>query len=66
MYFLLDRSGYEQVALRSLNLGICPKLSVLSIEAPYMVSLDLKCFGRLSESSIICPLLTSLDASFCG
>jgi len=40
-------------------------LSVLNIEAPYMVSLELKGCGVLSEASIMCPLLTSLDASFC-
>ncbi|KOM49575.1 hypothetical protein LR48_Vigan08g040200, partial [Vigna angularis] len=53
-----------QVGLSSLNLGICPKLSTLSIEAPYMVSLELKGCGVLSEAFINCPLLTSLDASF--
>ncbi|XP_043811317.1 F-box/LRR-repeat protein 15 isoform X2 [Manihot esculenta] len=55
-----------EVALRSLNLGICPKLSMLNIEAPYMVSLELKGCGVLSEATINCPLLTSLDASFCS
>ncbi|WZZ09570.1 hypothetical protein YC2023_095491 [Brassica napus] len=59
----LETAFFKPVALQSLNLEICPKLNVLNIEAPYMVSLDLKCFGVLSEASIICPLL---DASFCG
>lgn len=54
-----------QVGLKSLNLGICPKLNVLHIEASQMVSLELKGCGILSEASINCPLLTSLDASFC-
>ncbi|CAN8229593.1 unnamed protein product [Cochlearia groenlandica] len=62
----LETALFQPVALRTLNLGICPKLSVLIIEAPYMVSLELKGCGVLSEASIICPLLTSLDASFCG
>ena len=61
----LKHSASFQVALRSLNLGICPKLKILSIEAPCMVSLELKGCGVLSEASINCPLLTSLDASFC-
>jgi len=55
----------SQVGLRSLNLGICPKLNILSIEAMVMVSLELKGCGVLSEASVNCPLLTSLDASFC-
>ena len=54
-----------QVGLRSLNLGICPKLNILSIEAAFMVSLELKGCGVLSEAFVNCPLLTSLDASFC-
>lgn len=54
-----------QVGLRSLNLGICPKLSMLVIEAPEMDLLELKGCGVLSEASINCPRLTSLDASFC-
>lgn len=56
---------FLQVGMRSLNLGICPKLSALHIEAPCMVGLELKGCGVLSEASINCPLLTSLDASFC-
>lgn len=54
-----------KVGLQSLNLGICPKLSNLTIEAPKMVVLELKGCGVLSKASISCPLLTSLDASFC-
>lgn len=54
-----------QVGLHSLNLGICPKLNSLHIEAARMVLLELKGCGVLSEASINCPLLTSLDASFC-
>lgn len=54
-----------QVGLRSLNLGICPKLNILRIDASLMVSLELKGCGVLSEASLNCPLLTSLDASFC-
>lgn len=54
-----------QVGLQSLNLGICPKLNSLHIEAERMVLLELKGCGVLSEASINCPLLTSLDASFC-
>lgn len=54
-----------QVGLKSLNMGICPKLNVLYVEAPLMVSLELKGCGVLSEAFIFCPLLTSLDASFC-
>lgn len=56
---------YCQVGLQSLNLGICPKLNELKIEAPTMVLLELKGCGVLSEALINCPLLTSLDASFC-
>ncbi|KAJ4880684.1 F-box/LRR-repeat protein 15 [Raphanus sativus] len=52
----LETAIFKPVALRSLNLGIFPKLSVLSLEAPYMLSLDLKYCGVLSEASIICPL----------
>ncbi|XP_054818807.1 F-box/LRR-repeat protein 15 isoform X2 [Prosopis cineraria] len=55
-----------EVGLRSLNLGICPKLNTLNIEAPNMISLELKGCGGLSEASINCPLLISLDASFCS
>ncbi|KAI5427303.1 hypothetical protein KIW84_032643 [Lathyrus oleraceus] len=55
-----------KVGLRSLNLGICPKLNILRIEAMLMVSLELKGCGGLSEASLNCPLLTSLDASFCS
>ncbi|XP_058108585.1 F-box/LRR-repeat protein 15-like isoform X2 [Magnolia sinica] len=55
-----------EVGLRSLNLGICPKLSVLQIDAPYMSGLELKGCGVLSQASINCPRLTSLDASFCS
>ncbi|KAH1056879.1 hypothetical protein J1N35_034944 [Gossypium stocksii] len=54
-----------EVALRSLNLGIWPKLNTLRINAPDMVSLELKGCGVLSDASINCPLLKSLDASFC-
>ncbi|KAK8509178.1 hypothetical protein V6N13_062233 [Hibiscus sabdariffa] len=62
----LERASFCPVALRSLNLGICPKLNTLGIDAPLMVSLELKGCGVLSEASINCPLLTSLDASFCS
>ncbi|ONM06636.1 F-box/LRR-repeat protein 15 [Zea mays] len=55
----------KEVGLESLNLGICPKLSVLHIEAPNMSILELKGCGVLSKASINCPRLTSLDASFC-
>jgi len=65
IYGNLKYSAPFQVALRLLNLGICPKLNMLSIEAPFMVSLELKGCGVLSEATINCPLLTSLDASFC-
>ncbi|XP_044414982.1 uncharacterized protein [Triticum aestivum] len=54
-----------QVGLESLNLVICPKLSVLLIEAPNMSILELKGCGVFSEASINCPCLISLDASFC-
>ncbi|XP_020104020.1 F-box/LRR-repeat protein 15 isoform X2 [Ananas comosus] len=54
-----------EVGLESLNLGICPKLSVLEIEAPKMLILELKGCGVLSQASINCPCLKSLDASFC-
>ncbi|MED6206877.1 F-box/LRR-repeat protein 15 [Stylosanthes scabra] len=62
----LERASFCPVGLRSLNLGICPKLNILSIEAPFMVSLELKGCGVLSEAFVNCPLLTSLDASFCS
>ncbi|KAG5045081.1 hypothetical protein AAZX31_06G051600 [Glycine max] len=62
----LERASFCPVGLLSLNLGICPKLNTLSIEAPFMVSLELKGCGVLSEAFINCPLLTSLDASFCS
>ncbi|RYQ85246.1 hypothetical protein Ahy_B10g104750 isoform B [Arachis hypogaea] len=62
----LERASFCPVGLLSLNLGICPKLNILSIEAPFMVSLELKGCGVLSEVFINCPLLTSLDASFCS
>ncbi|GFQ03930.1 F-box/LRR-repeat protein 15 [Phtheirospermum japonicum] len=62
----LERANFSPVGLRSLNLGICPKLNVLHLEAPEMVSLELKGCGVLSEALIDCPLLTSLDASFCS
>ncbi|KAL6642953.1 hypothetical protein ACP70R_021134 [Stipagrostis hirtigluma subsp. patula] len=55
----------DTVGLESLNLGICPKLSVLHIEAPSMSILELKGCGVLSQASINCPHLASLDASFC-
>lgn len=54
-----------KVGLRSLNLGICPKLNELKLEAPHMDLLELKGCGGLSEAAINCPRLTSLDASFC-
>ncbi|KAL6965731.1 F-box/LRR-repeat protein 15 [Sarracenia purpurea var. burkii] len=62
----LERASFFPVGLQALNLGICPKLSALHIEAPRMVLLELKGCGVLSEASINCPLLTSLDASFCS
>ncbi|KAG4392001.1 hypothetical protein AAZX31_04G054500 [Glycine max] len=62
----LERASFCPVGLLSLNLGICPKLNTLSIEAPFMVSLELKGCGVLSEAFINCPLLASLDASFCS
>ncbi|XP_057959858.1 F-box/LRR-repeat protein 15 [Malania oleifera] len=62
----LERASFCPVGLRSLNLGICPNLNSLVIEAPQMVLLELKGCGVLSEASINCPLLTSLDASFCS
>ncbi|MFS7917099.1 hypothetical protein Hanom_Chr03g00185051 [Helianthus anomalus] len=71
LYFnIIRKSGlcfsvHNYVGLRSLNLGICPKLNALKIEAPSMVLLELKGCGVISEAFINCPLLTSLDASFC-
>ncbi|XP_027354138.1 F-box/LRR-repeat protein 15-like isoform X2 [Abrus precatorius] len=62
----LERASFCPVGLSYLNLGICPKLNTLSIEAPSMVSLELKGCGVLSEALINCPLLISLDASFCS
>ncbi|XP_020234612.1 F-box/LRR-repeat protein 15 [Cajanus cajan] len=62
----LETAKFCPVGLRSLNLGICPKLNILSIEAMFMVSLELKGCGVLSEALLNCPLLTSLDASFCS
>lgn len=64
MSFLV--SLFLKVGLRSLNLGICPKLTELRLEAPRMDLLELKGCGGLSEAAINCPRLTSLDASFCG
>ncbi|XP_038991526.1 F-box/LRR-repeat protein 15-like [Hibiscus syriacus] len=61
----LERASFCPASLLSLNLGICPKLNTLKIDAPCMVSLELKGRGVLSEASINCPLLTSLDASLC-
>jgi len=61
----LQNAAFCPVGLESLNLGICPKLSVLHIEAPNMSILELKGCGVLSKASINCPRLTSLDASFC-
>lgn len=63
--FFIHFINLLQVGLRSLNMGICPKLNALHVEAPQMVSLELKGCGVLSEAFIYCPLLTSLDASFC-
>ncbi|KAM0040285.1 putative F-box/LRR-repeat protein [Helianthus debilis subsp. tardiflorus] len=57
---------HVMVGLRSLNLGICPKLNGLKIEAPSMVLLELKGCGVISEAFINCLFLTSLDASFCS
>ncbi|KAG6512735.1 F-box/LRR-repeat protein 15-like isoform X2 [Zingiber officinale] len=54
-----------QVGLELLDLGICPRLSVLQIEAPSMQVLELKGCGILSEAYISCSCLKSLDASFC-
>ena len=65
IYGKLKYSAPFQVALQLLNLGICPKLNMLSIEAPFMESLELKGCGVLPEATINCPLLASLDASFC-
>ncbi|XP_050379673.1 uncharacterized protein LOC126797025 [Argentina anserina] len=50
----LESVAFFLVGLRALNLGICPN----------MVLLELKGCVVLSEASIICPLSTSLDASF--
>ncbi|KAF8720451.1 hypothetical protein HU200_023694 [Digitaria exilis] len=61
----LQSAAFCPVGLESLNLGICPKLSILRVEAPNMTILELKGCGVLSEAFINCPLLTSLDASFC-
>lgn len=54
-----------QVGLVSLNLGICPHLTTLEIEAVQMTTLDLRGCGVLSQASIRCPHLSSLDASYC-
>lgn len=62
----IESASFVPVALQSLNLGICPKLSTLGIEALHMVVLELKGCGVLSDAYINCPLLTSLDASFCS
>ncbi|XP_047967002.1 F-box/LRR-repeat protein 15-like isoform X1 [Salvia hispanica] len=62
----LEKASFSPVGLKSLNMGICPKLNVLHVEAPLMVSLELKGCGVLSEAYIHCPLLTTLDASFCS
>lgn len=55
----------SQVGLVSLNLGICPHLRTLEIEAVNMTTLDLRGCGVLSQASIRCPHLSSLDASYC-
>jgi hypothetical protein len=55
-----------QVGLVSLNLGICPHLMKLEIEAAQMTALDLRGCGVLSQASICCPRLLSLDASYCS
>ncbi|XP_057799893.1 F-box/LRR-repeat protein 15-like [Salvia miltiorrhiza] len=62
----LESASFSPVGLKSLNMGICPKLNVLYVEAPLMVSLELKGCGVLSKAFIYCPLLTTLDASFCS
>nr|CAB3494824.1 unnamed protein product [Digitaria exilis] len=62
----LQSAAFCPVGLESLNLGICPKLSILRVDAPNMSILELKGCGVLSEAFINCPLLTSLDASFCS
>ncbi|XP_076926828.1 F-box/LRR-repeat protein 15-like [Bidens hawaiensis] len=62
----LEKATFCPVGLPYLNLGICPKLNVLNIDAPSMVQLELKGCGVLSMSCINCPLLKSLDASFCS
>ncbi|KAK4490917.1 hypothetical protein RD792_001636 [Penstemon davidsonii] len=62
----LEHASFSPVGLKSLNLGICPKLNALHIEAPRMVALELKGCGVLYVAFIYCPLLTSLDASFCS
>ncbi|KAL6534054.1 F-box/LRR-repeat protein 15 [Orobanche hederae] len=62
----LERASFSPVGIKFLNMGICPKLGVLHVEAPLMVSLELKGCGVLSEAFIYCPLLASLDASFCS
>lgn len=61
----LNFDSVTQVGLGSLDLGICPRLCVLRIEAPKMLLLELKGCGVLSEAYINCPCLMSLDASFC-
>lgn len=53
------------MGLVSLNLGICPHLRTLEIEAVNMTTLDLRGCGVLSQASIRCPHLSSLDASYC-
>lgn len=64
-YALISIMTVVQVGLELLDLGICPRLSVLQIEAPSMLVLELKGCGMLSEAYISCPCLKSLDASFC-
>ncbi|XP_024391133.1 F-box/LRR-repeat protein 15 isoform X2 [Physcomitrium patens] len=59
-------ASFAPVGLLSLNLGICPHLTSLVIKADQMSVLDLRGCGILSQASIDCPNLSSLDASYCS
>ncbi|RVW52254.1 F-box/LRR-repeat protein 15 [Vitis vinifera] len=55
------------LALRLVSqLSLTYKAHLATFSAPSMVQLELKGCGGLSEASINCPMLTSLDASFCS
>ena len=48
-----------------MSLGTCPRLTAITLDAPYMATLDLRGCNELATLDLACPSLRKIDATFC-